>query len=386
MVTPENHHFTLATSPRNFALVRSGYADQNGKKYFLIMHFKLLENTFLQQISSQFRRSPDQVNQLLESDAELLRLPDGSVLAVTTDCIAEEIATGLYSDPEHIGWMTVVVNLSDLAAVGAKPLGLLLSESLPPDFSEEKLRAVQGGIAAACAATGVFVLGGDTNDSKDWQMGGTAVGLIPVGEPIITRKGAAAGDVLYGSGPMGLGSAYAFSVLLSGGAQSVLYQPIPRLKEGALVRHFGSACIDTSDGFFHGLSNLLEVNPIGFQIDIPLSTMTHPAALGISQAKQIPAWIFLTGPHGEFELLFTIPPKNEKRFLEEAEKLNWKPLRIGVCTEVEACTARISSGGFMPLDPLKIANTYVESGGDPQIFLTKLLTLEASWQIQKQNG
>jgi thiamine-monophosphate kinase len=282
--------------------------------------------------------------------------------------------------------MTVVVNLSDLAAVGAKPLGLLLSESLPPDFSEEKLRAVQGGIAAACAATGVFVLGGDTNDSKDWQMGGTAVGLIPVGEPIITRKGAAAGDVLYGSGPMGLGSAYAFSVLLSGGAQSVLYQPIPRLKEGALVRHFGSACIDTSDGFFHGLSNLLEVNPIGFQIDIPLSTMTHPAALGISQAKQIPAWIFLTGPHGEFELLFTIPPKNEKRFLEEAEKLNWKPLRIGVCTEVEACTARISSGGFMPLDPLKIANTYVESGGDPQIFLTKLLTLEASWQIQKQNG
>jgi thiamine-monophosphate kinase len=350
------------------------------------MKFELLENTFLQQLSSQFRRAPEQINQLLESDAELLRLPDGSVLAVTTDCIAEEIATGLYSDPAHIGWMTVVVNLSDLAAVGARPLGLLLSESLPPDFPAEKLKAVQGGIAAACAATGVFVLGGDTNDSTAWQMGGTAIGLIPAGEPIITRKGARAGDVLYGSGPMGLGSAYAFSVLLGGGDHAVPYKPVPRLKEGELVRHFGSTCIDTSDGFFHGLSNLLEVNPIGFQIDIPLTTMTDPAALGISQAKQIPAWIFLAGPHGEFELLFTIPPQNEKRFFEEALQLDWEPLRIGVCTGVQGCTLRVSNGGYIPIDPLKIANTYVESGGDPQTFLAQLLNLETSWQIQKQNG
>ena len=350
------------------------------------MKFELLENAFLQQLSSQFRRSPQQINQLLESDAELLRLPDGSVLAVTTDCIAEEIASGLYSDPAHIGWMTVVVNLSDLAAVGARPLGLLLSESLPPDFPAEKLQAVQGGIAAACAATGVFVLGGDTNDSKEWQMGGTAIGLIPAGEPVIARKGANAGDVLYSTGPMGLGSAYAFSVLLAGGTQQVPYQPIPRLKEGALIRHFGTACIDTSDGFFHGMTNLLEVNSIGFQIDIPLSTMTHAAALAICQAKQIPVWIFLAGPHGEFELLFTIAPAKEKHFLEEAQKLNWKPLRIGICTAAKGCTIRVSKGGYIPIDPIKIANTYVESGGDPQTFLAQLLNLEASWQIQIQNG
>lgn len=350
------------------------------------MNFKLLENTFLQQISSQFQRSPNQINGLLESDAELLRLPDGSVLAITTDCIAEEIATGLYIDPEHIGWMTVVVNLSDLAAVGAQPLGLLLSESLPPDFSDEKLRAIQSGIAAACVATGVFVLGGDTNDSKDWQMGGTAVGLIPVGEPIIMRKGANAGDTLYCTGPMGLGSAYAFSTLLGSGSQAISYRPIPRLKEGALVRKYGSSCIDTSDGFFHGLSNLLEVNSIGFQIDIPLSSMTHPAALSIGQAKQIPTWFFLAGPHGEFELLFTIPSKNENRFLEDAEKLDWKPLKIGICTTTKACTLRIPNGEYIPLDPLKIANTYTESCGDPQTFLSQLFALEASWKIQKQNG
>jgi thiamine-monophosphate kinase len=337
-------------------------------------------------LSAPFKRAPNQINQLLESDAELLRMPDGSVLAATTDCIAEEIATGLYSDPEHIGWMTVVVNLSDLAAVGASPLGLLLSESLPPDFPETQLKEVQRGIAAACAATGVFVLGGDTNDSIAWQMGGTALGWIPAGAPIICRKGAQPGDVLYGSGPMGLGSAYAFSVLLNGDRTSVSYRPLPRLKEGALVRSFGSACIDTSDGFFHGLSNLLEVNAIGFQIEVPLTSMTHPAALRISQAKKIPAWIFLAGPHGEFELLFTIPEPNENAFLDAAHKLDWKPQRIGICTAETACTLKTKTGSYLPFDPVKIANVYVESGTEPTNFLTQLLSLETSWQIQSQNG
>ncbi len=198
------------------------------------MDFELIENSFLKQVAAPFRRAPGQVNQLLESDAELVRLPDGSLLAATTDCIAEEISTGLYSDPAHIGWMTVVVNLSDLAAVGAKPLGLLLSESLPADFPDEKLRAVQRGISDACEATGVFVLGGDTNDSKEWQMGGTAFGLIPRGGPVVMRKGASAGDALYCSGPMGLGSAYAFEVLKRQRRAQRGIPPVSRLAEGGL--------------------------------------------------------------------------------------------------------------------------------------------------------
>lgn len=350
------------------------------------MDQKLLENVFLKQLSGLFRRSPDQVNQVLESDAELVRLPDGSILAVTTDCIAEEIDTGLYNDPAHIGWMTVVVNLSDLAAVGATPLGLLLSESLPAGFPPEKLQSVQQGISEACSATGVFVLGGDTNQSTSWQMGGTALGLIPASEPIIQRKGAGVGDVLYGSGPMGLGSAFAFQVLMGSGGAVVPYRPLPRLKEGALVRRTGSACIDTSDGFFHALSNLMEINQIGFQLDTALSAMTHPTALLISRTKQLPAWVFLAGPHGEFELLFTIPEKNEPFFLESAEKMNWKPLRIGVCVAEQHCSLLGTDGRYFPVEAIKIANTFMESGGDPQRFLTQLLTFETSWQIQQRNG
>lgn len=84
----------------------------------------LLENNFFARLTSSFQRSPQQINHLNESDSELLRLDNDSILAITTDCIVEEIETGLYDDPYLIGWMLVVVNLSDLAAVGARPLGL----------------------------------------------------------------------------------------------------------------------------------------------------------------------------------------------------------------------------------------------------------------------
>ena len=346
------------------------------------MSVKLLENQLLRQIGYLFPRSPEQRNQFLESDAELLQLPDGSTLAVTTDLIAEEIQTGLYSDPEHIGWMTVVVNMSDLAAVGARPLGLLLSESLPPEFPSEKLNALQNGIDAACKAMGVYVLGGDTNTSSSWQMGGTAIGIIPPGEPVISRKGALAGHLLYASGPMGLGSAYAFSVLFGAAGEAVPYRPTPRLDAGVMVRRFGSCCIDTSDGFFHALANLMETNNIGFQLQTSVNAYAHPEALRISEAAQLPLWIFLAGPHGEFELLFTLPPEHETDFLHAATEINWQPLKIGVCTADGQCTLTQAEGESQKVSPAAIANAFPEAGGDPKVFLQKLLTLEASWKNQ----
>lgn len=349
------------------------------------MSSPLKENQFLRQISSQFRRAPNQLNQLLESDAELLQLPDGSTLAVTTDCIAEEISTGLYSDPAHIGWMTVVVNLSDLSAVGAQPLGLLLSESLPAGFPTEKLLELQRGIAAACDALGVCVLGGDTNTGC-WQMGGTAVGIIPAGEKRISRKGAKAGHLLYASGRMGLGSAYAFSVLFGASGAAVNYQPLPRLEAGTLVRKWGSSCIDTSDGFFHALSNIMEVNAIGFRLETPMAEFAHPEALRICQSSQLPLWIFLAGPHGEFELVFTLPPEHETAFLTAASNIGWTPIKIGVCTEGEHCALQTTSGTDLLILPTTIANAFTEAGGDPKVFLQNLLNLESTWQIQQKTG
>ncbi|MBI3082153.1 MAG: hypothetical protein HYY94_04470, partial [Gemmatimonadetes bacterium] len=172
------------------------------------------EVALLERLAGGFSRSALQCNQRHESDAELIRLPGSpSVLALTTDAISEEIESGLYSDPYCIGWMTVLVNASDLAAVGAAPVGILLNQTLPSDMPEQELEALQGGVRDACSACGLPVLGGDTNFGARLHMGACAVGLIPDGQPL-TRRGATSGDRVFASGPLGLGGAFAFARMM----------------------------------------------------------------------------------------------------------------------------------------------------------------------------
>ena len=338
----------------------------------------LTENIFLRNLSKKFRRSPLQLNQFLESDAELIRLEDGSTLAVTTDSIVEEIATGLYTDPAQIGWMTVAVNLSDLAAVGAEPLGILLSQNIPGDYPLARLEALQSGISEACETMGVFVLGGDTNQSKMLEMGGTAIGLIKSG-PVISRRGIRPGDLLYVSGGMGLGSAYAFQVLMQGGC-SFAFRPQPSSKTGEIVRHFGSACIDTSDGFFPAVCNLMELNGIGFKLTRPFLGFAHPTVVEMASENQMPIWFFLAGPHGEFELMFTVSPDKELPFLQKAKALDWHPIKIGEATADAVCLLSTEECG-QKLEPFQIANLFTESGENPAVFLSALTQKQFLWKL-----
>ncbi|MBP1657895.1 MAG: hypothetical protein H6Q31_2496 [Bacteroidetes bacterium] len=150
------------------------------------------ENAAIASLAESFSRSPRQLNGLQESDAELIRLNSGTILALTTDAIAEEIASGLYADPWLAGWMAVMVNFSDLAAVGAEPLGILIAETLPADISD------------ACIACESHVLGGDTNAGRVLHITGTAVGIITSGRPL-TRVGIRPDDLIFSTGPLGEG-------------------------------------------------------------------------------------------------------------------------------------------------------------------------------------
>jgi len=107
----------------------------------------IAENRLIEAIAGKFARSPRQLNSRHGADAEIVRLSDTCTLAITTDSIAEEIAAGLYSDPYLIGWMTVMANLSDLAAVGAEPVGLVISEILDASCSDEFLSRLHEGMS-----------------------------------------------------------------------------------------------------------------------------------------------------------------------------------------------------------------------------------------------
>ncbi len=328
------------------------------------------ERDLIAQLTRGMPRRASQVNRLHESDAELVRVPGlEGVLAVTTDAIVEEIASGLYRDPYLIGWMAVVASASDLAAVGATPLGLVVSESLPPDLAPAALHALQSGLRDALTTHGVPLLGGDTSQSTTLQIGATALGIAPA-KPI-TRMGAAPGDRLFVSGPLGLGSAFAFERLVTD-RRSITFRPHARLAEGRVVAAVGSSCMDTSDGLVAALDELALLNHAGFQCSTPLTDAVHPDALAVAREAHLPPLAMLCGPHGEFELVFTVPERRCPDLLAAARAIGWAPIELG-CVAAEPGLVWEQVGRSTRLDTTWIRGLFAQVGGDPRRYMEELV-------------
>lgn len=226
--------------------------------------------------------------------------------------------------------MAVMVNCSDLAAVGAHPLALLVAETFDQQWREDQIAALQRGIADAARVCGIGIAGGDTNFGERTAVTGTALGLCgPHGA--ITRRGAEPGHALYVSGNCGLGSAFAASMLLRG--ERVSYRLSTALREGALLPGLASSCMDSSDGLFPTIDELMRVNGCGFSLDRDPRTYLHPSALAAADELQLPGWAMLCGPHGDFNLVFTVSPERIDAFEQTASSAYWSPHRIGCVTD-----------------------------------------------------
>ncbi|MBI4499960.1 MAG: thiamine-monophosphate kinase [Gemmatimonadetes bacterium] len=375
------------------------------------------EVALIERLAAGFARSGLQLNGRHQSDAELISLPGGAVLALTTDSIVEEIETGLYQDPFLIGWMTVTVNASDLAAVGAAPLGILLNQTLTHDTDADFLARMQQGVAAACAACTLPVLGGDTNVGSRLQVGASAVGLIQEGRPV-TRLGARPGDHLFASGRLGSGGGYALARMeplgmlcpsraagpggrvsepypelpasptrqlqrttgptaplvqrFPGGVSAVPFRPQARLREGQILRCYASACMDTSDGVIPTLDELGRLNQVGFTLDPDAAF--DPAALALVCEANLPAWALLAGPHGEFELLFTVPPDRLGGFEQAAAAAHWTPVPLGRVLQDPGLLLR-DQGRWKWIDTRRVRDLFSDVGGDVTRYLAGLLAI-----------
>lgn len=334
----------------------------------------ILENEFIRRWTAGFPRAPYQRNGLQEADAELFRVGEDAAycLAATVDSLVEEIRRGIYHDPFTIGWVAVMASLSDLAAVGAQPLGMLMSVVLddrqPADFQE----GIRRGLAAALRHSGVFLLGGDTNRGDRTVLTGCALGQVP-GETPLTRIGGRPGDILYISGPAGLGNALALSRLAQrpeADQLETLYRPEARLAEGQLLRSFASCCMDSSDGVLATLDQLMRLNGAGFRIEAAPETFLHPAALQTAAAAGLPPWVMLAGIHGEFELIFTVPPQRMAAFRRAAAQANWQPLPIGVMVPEYQVTQ--SGNNAAVFDTARIRNLFDGFNGDLAACLEEL--------------
>ncbi len=266
-----------------------------------------------------------------------------SLLAVAADSLSEEMATGLYDDPYTVGWVTVMSPASDLAAAGARLLGVSVLLNLPGRFGRRDCMRLARGIGDACRSLGTVTLGGDTNASGELVTAACAVGLV-ARDRVVTRAGARPGDAVFLSGPAGLGNAYAlarFDPAAPGpdpasrgrgparASGRFPFRPRAPLEFGQLAGRYASASMDTSDGVMATLDELSRTNAAGFAITADPGAVLHPRAARQCRRRGMPAWLALAGCHGEFELVVTVPAKRVGRFVAAARRAGFNPLRLG---------------------------------------------------------
>jgi thiamine-monophosphate kinase len=268
----------------------------------------------------------------LSDDAALIAGKPGRDLVVTADMLSCGVHFLSSDPPGAIARKALRVNLSDLAAKGAEPLGFLLTLALPEDWTEPWLAGFALGLGEDAAAYKCPLLGGDTVKTPGAPaISITAFGAVPVGA-MVMRGGVKAGDRIYVSGTIG-DAALGLKIRLGTAADGPWIErlspnesaflagryllPQPRLALRAALRAHAHAAIDISDGFAGDLGKLLA--PAGMTAEVPAANVP------LSQAAQTalracPAIVktLLTGGD-DYEILCAIPPSQSASFEAEAE-------------------------------------------------------------------
>jgi thiamine-monophosphate kinase len=264
-------------------------------------------------------------------DAALLSSPAGSELVVAADTLVAGVHFPLGSLPASIGHRALAVNLSDLAAMGARPAWALLALTLPR-ADEVWLEGFAAGLGNLAREHEVALVGGDTTRGP-LCVTVQLLGHAPAGSAS-RRAGGRAEDVLFASGT--LGDAAAGLALeqgrLSGPEQLRGYLrdrflwPTPRLALGERLRAHVSACIDVSDGLLGDVSKLANASGTGADLffdDLPVSKALC-VVLGEARARELA----LTGGD-DYELCFAVRPQNVASLLSELPPDRWGYTRIG---------------------------------------------------------
>ena len=288
------------------------------------------EFEFIRSITDGCRFSSEKLIKGIGDDCAVIGPYENKVFLVTTDLLVEDVHFILKKiQPEHLGQKSVAVNLSDIAAMGGRPLHLFLSLAIPESMRLDTLHAVYRGIKGICKRYRVNILGGDTSASLDRLMiNVTVFGEAPEDE-VLYRSGARPGDAIYVTGPLGDAAAGLKLIKEEFSAPEHLAHPLitahclpkPFLEAGRMIAQsrFASAMIDLSDGLLSDLRHICEASGTG-------AIISH-AALPISENLKTLAEINKFDPHelalsgGEdYARLITVPLKKSGAFQKMFEK------------------------------------------------------------------
>lgn len=270
-------------------------------------------------IEKYFKRPTPQADLGVGDDAALLKVTAGHQLVVSTDMSVA--GTHFFADaaPFDIGWKSLAVNISDIAAMGANPKWATLAIALP-EANEGWLAEFSRGFFACAEQFGVDLIGGDTTRGP-LNISVTIMGEVPTGKAL-RRDGASVGDDIWVSGQLGsaaLGLACLKNKTLQGKITlendalqaniHALCRPIPRTALGLALRDIATSCIDISDGLLADLGHILSASNLGAEVHLEKLPMSLYLLNHLAE-PEIQNCVLAGGD--DYELCFTAPASKRK--------------------------------------------------------------------------
>lgn len=295
-------------------------------------------------IDRYFKRATSHTALGVGDDGAIVQPSPGTELVISTDMLVAGTHFLPDANPEDLGWKTLAVNVSDMAAMGAEPRWALLAAALPA-ATESWVSRFAAGFFACAEQFGIDVIGGDTTRGpRNFCV--TIFGEVPAGGALL-RSGARVGDEIWVSGRPGraaLGLAHLQGRHVLQGAElaeclAALHRPQPRVALGLALRRFATAAIDVSDGLLADLGHVLKASAVGATVRI-----AGLPAEGVARDC-------LLGGGDDYELLFTVPAAHRAQVAELSDRLSLPLACIGNIEASNPGSLRVldSNGGAIAL-------------------------------------
>jgi thiamine-monophosphate kinase len=276
----------------------------------------------------------------LADDAAVLGIPEGFDLVITTDGVIAGVHFFFDDAPADIARKALRMNLSDLAAKGAKPLGFVMAVALPESTEDAWLAAFAAALGEDAGRYGCPLLGGDTDHTPGlMSISITAFGAVPQGR-MVQRLGARVGDSVLVTGTIGdaalglrlrgdrnLASRWRLTDAMAGHLLARYLRPEPRTALAEAVLSFASAAMDVSDGLAGDLAKLCRASSLAADIDVaqvPFSDAAHTAIASRSTLVDT----VLTGGD-DYEIVLTVAPAKLQAFHAAAKAARVPVTEIG---------------------------------------------------------
>jgi thiamine-monophosphate kinase len=245
-------------------------------------------------------------------DCAVVDISENEYMVITTDMLHRKTDFPLCMSPWQIGWMSAAVNFSDVASMGARPIGFLSAMGFSKDTDLSFIDDISRGMNDCAKFCGTSVIGGDIDTHDELTITGTALGKVSKSE-LLTRRGAKPGDFICVTGFAGSAGAalhaLEHNIDIPDSLMNKLLEPVPRVNEAQELARTGAvtSMMDTSDGLAMSLHDLADLNNVGFIInEDSLPIQQEIADYITAERSKLTDFALYTG--GDFELLCTISP------------------------------------------------------------------------------